>query len=97
MTEIANPLQVGQLVRSKAGRDHGKYYLVLQVKDGRAYLVDGRKRLAANPKLKNPCHLQPVKLVSVDFRAKAQVKKLTPEDIRADLAALLRENPEEEA
>lgn len=97
MAEIAKPLQVGQLVRSKAGRDHGKYYLVLQVQDGRVLLVDGRKRLAANPKVKNPCHLQPVKLVSVDFRAKAQAKRLTPEDIRADLAALLRENPEEEA
>ncbi len=97
MTEKATPLQPGQLVRSLAGRDRGKYYLVWQLRDNAALLVDGRKRLPAHPKAKNPRHLQPVKLVSVDFRAKAAAGKLTPEDIRADLAALLREDPDEEA
>lgn len=97
MTEPNRTLQIGQLVRSKAGRDHGKYYLVYRVAGREVLLVDGRKRLPANAKPKNPCHLQAVKLVSAEFRELAAQNRLTPEDIRAALAALLRENPDEEA
>lgn len=96
MTE-SYKLQVGQLVRSIAGRDHGRYYLVYQINGREVALVDGRKRLPESVKIKNPCHLQAVKLVSVEFQDKAAQKKLTPEDIRAALTALLRMNPDEEA
>ena len=85
------------MVRSLAGRDHGKYYLVYKAEGKMVLLVDGRKRLPANAKLKNPCHLQAVKLVSAEFEKGAAENSLTPEDIRAALAGLLRENPDEEA
>ena len=52
-------LQPGQLVRSLAGRDKGKHYLVLRVIDHKyVYLVDGRSRPVARPKRKNKVHLQ---------------------------------------
>ncbi len=52
-------LRPGQLVRSLAGRDRGKHYLVLQVIDQRyVLLVDGRSRTAGRPKKKNKVHLQ---------------------------------------
>lgn len=52
-------LKPGQLVRSLAGRDKGKHYLVLQEIDQRTVLlVDGYSRPLAKPKKKNKAHLQ---------------------------------------
>ncbi len=52
-------LKPGQLVRSLAGRDKGKHYLVLQELDEKyVLLVDGRRRPVARPKKKNKAHLQ---------------------------------------
>lgn len=95
MMEPNHMLQPGQLVRSIAGRDHGKYYLVYEVRGKEVLLVDGRKRLPENGKLKNPCHLQATKQVSKVFAVKQN--RVTPENIRAALAELLRNNPDEEA
>ncbi len=53
-------LQPGQLVRSLAGRDKGKHYLVLREMDHKyVFLVDGRSRPLDRPKKKNKAHLQP--------------------------------------
>jgi len=52
-------LKPGQLVRSLAGRDKGKHYLVLRELDGKyVLLVDGHKRGIDRPKKKNKLHLQ---------------------------------------
>ena len=52
-------LKPGQLVRSLAGRDKGKHYLVLEKLDNKyVLLVDGRSRLVDRPKKKNIAHLQ---------------------------------------
>ncbi len=52
-------LKPGQLVRSLAGRDRGKHYLVLREVDQRTVLlVDGYSRPLSKPKKKNKAHLQ---------------------------------------
>lgn len=52
-------LKPGQLVRSLAGRDKGKHYLVLRELDQKyVLLVDGRRRPVVRPKKKNKAHLQ---------------------------------------
>ncbi len=52
-------LKPGQLVRSLAGRDKGKHYLVLGDLDQKhVLLVDGRSRPVSRPKKKNIIHLQ---------------------------------------
>jgi len=52
-------LRVGQLVRSKAGRDAGGYFLVVGVKDRQTVAIaDGRLRRISRPKLKNVKHLE---------------------------------------
>ena len=91
-----HPLQVGQLVRSRAGRDLGSYYLIYRLDANKVWLVDGRGRTAANPKAKNPRHLQRTNLVAAEFAAKLQTGSLTPEDTRAAINALLadKETPE---
>ncbi|MCJ7806153.1 MAG: KOW domain-containing RNA-binding protein [Clostridia bacterium] len=52
-------LKPGQLVRSLAGRDKGKHYLVLrETSPVYVLLVDGRSRPVDRPKKKNKAHLQ---------------------------------------
>jgi len=52
-------LKPGQLVRSLAGRDRGKHYLVLSELDPKyVLLVDGLSRPVNRPKKKNKAHLQ---------------------------------------
>ncbi len=52
-------LKPGQLVRSLAGRDKGKHYLVLSEIDQKyVFLVDGQSRPVSRPKKKNRAHLQ---------------------------------------
>lgn len=97
MREPSRTFEPGQLVRSIAGRDHGMYYLVFKAKGREVLLVDGRRRLPENAKAKNICHVQATKQVSAEFAAKAAAGRLTPENIRAALASLLRNDPDEEA
>ncbi len=83
-------LAVGHLVRSKAGRDKGHYYLVLgPADDDRSLLVvDGRKRGIRFPKKKNMLHLQMTNKVSQAFIQKIATAKssLRDEEIRSYLA-----------
>ena len=79
----------GQLVRSLAGRDQGRYYLVLaDSEDGFVWLADGRKRPASEPKRKNVRHLQPVRRVAADLLDKADGRSITNEEIRAAINAV---------
>lgn len=49
--------EVGQFVKSKAGRDAGKILVVYDVADGYVLVVDGKERPLNRPKKKNPKHL----------------------------------------
>jgi len=82
-------LAVGHLVRSKAGRDKGHYYLVLgPADDDRCLLlVDGRRRGIDSPKRKNITHLQMTNKISKELLEKVTAKCiLRDEDIRSYLA-----------
>lgn len=81
----------GQLVRSRAGRDKGQYYLVLaDSEDGFVWLADGRKRPADDLKRKNVRHLQPVRKVAADLLDKEDGRSITNEEIRAAINAVAR-------
>lgn len=49
--------QVGDIVRSKAGRDEGAFLAVVGIEDGYPLLCDGKHRPLERPKRKNPLHL----------------------------------------
>lgn len=53
----------GQIVISRKGRDVTKAYVVLQVNADRALLCNGEKWSLAQPKKKNPLHIQPTNTV----------------------------------
>lgn len=56
---VYSDLVVGQIVRSKAGRDKDTVYLVWEVfENGMVAVVDGKHRKINHPKMKKRKHLQ---------------------------------------
>jgi len=51
-------LKEGTLVKSKAGRDKGKYMVAVSFDESHAYVCDGKERPLERPKKKNLRHLQ---------------------------------------
>ena len=50
-------ISVGDVVKATAGRDKDKFFLVIEVSDGFAFIVDGKTRKVGKPKRKNVKHL----------------------------------------
>lgn len=50
--------RVGQVVRSKAGRDNGTAYVVIRTEGNYVYVADGAIRKLENPKKKKFKHIQ---------------------------------------
>lgn len=48
---------VGRIVCSNAGRDKGKFMVVVKAESGVAFVCDGKERPLERPKLKNIKHL----------------------------------------
>ena len=67
------PLQVGQLVRSRAGRDQGRYFMVSALVDSEyVYLVDGQLRKMEKPKKKKRKHLESHEVYFSSLRQKLE-------------------------
>ena len=60
---LSDKYQVGQLVRSRRGRDHDKLYIVTAVSDSVLYVANGLKWTVLKPKKKNPLHLQKINII----------------------------------
>lgn len=80
-------LQIGQVVKSKAGRDKGKLFLILDIVDDKNVLiVDGDIRKIDNPKLKKTKHLMIYNSVVASFQEKLDNKiKINDSYIRKSL------------
>lgn len=83
-------LSIGQLVKSKAGRDKGEVFIVLDIVDKNyALIVDGKLRRISNPKKKKIKHLQKTNTILIDFNEKKKdlyfndslIRKLIKEQI----------------
>ncbi|MFY9258659.1 MAG: KOW domain-containing RNA-binding protein [Dethiobacteria bacterium] len=86
-------LRPGQLVRSRAGRDKGRHYLVIRVISPREVLLsDGRRRPLSRPKKKNVAHLQPYSR-RVEIEELVNSQKLTDSQVIKYLCELA---PQEE-
>lgn len=70
-------VSVGDFVKSIAGRDKGKIFLIVKVQENVAYLVNGKERKIQNPKRKNVKHLDRV-LVAGDFALADKIQKGEP-------------------
>jgi len=76
-------VELGQVVRSLAGRDKGKPYLIIDIMaGGRVLLVDGRIRTVNKPKKKNIKHLQPYRCVIPEIKERIRLGKLDDKAVR---------------
>lgn len=76
------PYQIGMLVRSKSGHDHGKVYVILDIQSEYLYVVDGRLRTLSNPKKKKMKHVQPIDVVLTEIAVMKQNNTLIDENIK---------------
>ncbi len=58
MSSAACEWTAGMIVKSKAGKDAGRYYIILKAEGQRCLVTDGRHRRVSNPKVKNIKHLE---------------------------------------
>lgn len=71
--ELTTDLKIGQIVKSKAGRDKGRIFLICQVLDEQHVLVcDGDLRKLSSPKKKKAKHIINYNTVLTEFADKLQ-------------------------
>ena len=79
------PLDIGRVVKSRQGRDEGRYFVILQVVDEQfVMLSDGLTRKLDHLKKKKVKHLQP-KPLRMDVQSLLDTNQLKDSDIRAFL------------
>lgn len=74
--------EVGMLVRSKAGHDQGKLYVIMDMQSEYLYVVDGTIRTLSNPKKKKIKHVQPIHHVLTELVEKKQNGTLIDENVK---------------
>ena len=80
-------LKVGSIVRSKAGRDKGDFFIVLAMDENFVYMATGDLRKVDQPKKKKLKHLQGTEQVSEFIINKlSQGNKVTNSEVRKALA-----------
>ena len=84
-------LSQGQLVRSIAGRDKGKFYLVIGFAQEKMLVADGQYRTLKDPKTKNIKHLQSYKHISDRVVSASASNQLTDTLLRQELQSILQE------
>jgi len=82
-----NLIEPGRIVRTRAGRDKGRYFVVVNVLDDEyVHIVDGELRKLAKPKRKKCKHLDPTKDVHEGLRDKmTQGTKIFDSEVRSCL------------
>lgn len=75
--DLTKELTVGQVVKSRAGRDAEKVFLILDIVDEQnVHIVDGELRKLDNPKKKKVKHLIVYKTVATEFKQKLDEKSM---------------------
>ena len=76
-------LRKGMLAISKAGHDKDSWYVILNIEETHALLVNGTNRTIDSPKKKKRKHLQPVNEVPEVLQEKLQKEEVwTNEEIK---------------
>lgn len=78
----------GSVVQSLAGRDGGRLFIVLEIRENYALIADGKFRRLEKPKLKKLKHLRVVSAEDLS-------EKPTNTDLRRLIEKYKEENPEE--
>lgn len=69
--------QKGSIVKALAGREKGGFFVVLNVDSVYAYIADGKRRKAENPKKKKLIHLAPTNtVITGSVETNPQIRKI---------------------
>ena len=74
--------EIGMLVRSKSGHDHGRVYVIMDMQDEYLFLVDGKMRTLSNPKKKKVKHVQGIDIVMTEIVTRKGNNTLIDETIK---------------
>ncbi|TCK93437.1 ribosomal protein L14E/L6E/L27E [Natranaerovirga hydrolytica] len=86
-------LKLGQIVKSKAGRDKDRLFVIFEVKDEYVYLVDGDLRKLENPKKKKMKHIQGTNYIVNDLQEKIiNDQKILNSEIRNTIQLFQKED-----
>ena len=78
--------QIGDLVRSAAGRDKDSFYIVVNIEADFLYLADGKHKLMDKPKKKRKKHSIFIKINrSYDVHTDLQIKRILKLYIKEEL------------
>ncbi len=73
----------GSIVLSLAGRDKGNFFIITDIKDNFAYIVDGKIHKVENPKLKKLKHLAEHEVLTGELSKKIKNKsKITNQEVK---------------
>ena len=79
-------IAAGRIVYSKAGRDKGRYFVILSIEGEYVNICDGNLRKLKSPKKKKLKHLRACDAISKTFIEKTKMNdKLTDKDIAHDI------------
>lgn len=86
-----NDLMVGQVVRSRAGRDKGQFMVVLSIiDDNYVYVSNGELRKVSQPKKKKIKHLSKTNHITTTIRDKMKSnQEVTNSDIKKEIKSFL--------
>ena len=86
---IEYPIEIGRIVLSAAGRDKGRYFMILDIIDEQyVYIVDGDLRTLVRPKKKKLRHLKLCNEVLSGIAAKLKAgSKVFDAEIRSAIRA----------
>ena len=68
-------ISMGSIVRAKAGRDKGSYFIAVSLYENYAYICDGKRRKIEHPKKKKLIHLEVTGTIVGDFTTNRKIKK----------------------
>ena len=82
------PFEIGRVVKSRQGRDAGRFFVILEVVDEKyVMMADGLTRKISHPKKKKILHLHPKPIVVECVAEKLPTHQLLDSDLRKALQA----------
>ena len=81
-------IRKGCFCKSTAGHDKDSYYIIVETEKGIA-VADGKVRKLANPKYKNPKHLEVMNYTDAGLDKKFAENKIKDEDIKYSIKKFL--------
>ncbi|TCT14089.1 hypothetical protein EDC18_107158 [Natranaerovirga pectinivora] len=85
--------QIGQIIKSKAGRDKDRLFVIIDIKGEYVYLVDGNLRKLEKPKMKKIKHIQPTNNIVESIQEKIiNDQKILNAEIRKTIQLFQTEN-----